>query len=75
MARIRLEDSDKDIFIPDIEVSAALKMSRNTAQREGFPRTAAQVQRYIDEVDAEVIRLQDIRNLNWKLRDTILGSF
>jgi hypothetical protein len=73
MATIRLNDSDLDIHIPDIEVLAAFRMSRNTAQREGFPRTAAQVQGYIDMLEAEDIRIRRIRDIAYRLDATILG--
>lgn len=38
--------------IPSVELLAALQQSRNTAEREGFPGVVAQVQRYIDDVEA-----------------------
>jgi hypothetical protein len=70
-----MDGSDKDIWVPDIEILAGLRFSYKTAVREGFPRTAAQVQRYIEELDDERQRIQDIRNLNHKLQGTILGAF
>lgn len=49
MATIRI--GDREIEVPDIEVLAAFRMSYKTAVREGFPRTAAQVRGYLDELE------------------------
>jgi len=38
--------------VPGIEVLAAFRMSYRTAEREGFPRTAAQVLNYVRELEA-----------------------
>jgi len=38
--------------VPGIEVLAAFRMSHRTAEREGFPRTAAQVLNYVRELEA-----------------------
>lgn len=39
------------VQLPFIEVMAALRMSKSTAVREGFPRTADQVEGYIQAME------------------------
>lgn len=71
MATITL--GNDTIEVPDIEVLAAFRMSLSTAKREGFPRTAAQVQGYLDQLEAADIKLRQERDLRWRLDCTILG--
>lgn len=40
------------MMVPTVEVLAAFRMSYRTAEREGFPRTAAQVLNYIIKLEA-----------------------
>lgn len=69
------------VVIPRIEVLAALRQSRRTAEREGFPRTAKAVEGYVNEVydleqgdivalgdDTELRRLVDVESGLWKYR-------
>ena len=49
MAKITI--GERTIEVPDIEVLAAFRMSYRTAEREGFPRTAAQVLGYLEELE------------------------
>lgn len=37
--------------IPSVELLAGLRQSRDTADHEGFPQVAEQVQRYIDQIE------------------------
>lgn len=39
------------VEIPSIEILAAFRQSFRTAEREGFPRTAAQVAGYLEALD------------------------
>lgn len=40
-----------ELELPPIEVLAAFRMSHRTAVREGFPRTAARVQEFLDVLE------------------------
>ena len=44
-------DQQITLDIPDIEILAGFRMSYLTAQRENFPRTAAQVEGYLRELE------------------------
>jgi hypothetical protein len=48
-----------EIPLPGIEILAAFRMSHSTAVREGFPRTADQVQGYLDQLLAAQQELEE----------------